>query len=472
VIAMLVAILVVRQMMEVGSALQTVLLELRLLAGAVAIFAALVLGSAAACACKWLGSRLRDREFLAAVRTFSIIFAVQCGIYTIHELSEARLLPYSEVIHAATEVYGPDGIYGMHLSDALVLMPVAAIVLLLMGVDVRLRRRRVASSGRALTASLGFASLAMVAIQGADATRQRDRLSPSQSDIDSLRAKPHLLFRDLSPTSRFGMLSIAPLDAPETRRLATQLPCDRISFAAGHGLCLRTVPGVFFNYTSAVLDASLNPVASIRLDGRPSRTRTSPDGRVGATTVFVFGDKYAAEFSTRTKLVDMSSGDVIGDLETFSTWRNGARFSAVDFNFWGVTFATDHNTFYASLGTAGGTYLVRGELGLRKLTVIREGVECPSLSPDNKRIAFKKRVGSAAGKWRLAVLDLDTMNEQLVSSETRSIDDQVEWFDSGRLLYAVPNAATTVPDIWQTGVDGNSPARLFLPQAESPIVVR
>jgi hypothetical protein len=276
----------------------------------------------------------------------------------------------------------------------------------------------------------------------------------------------------MTRNDHFGMLSLAPLDSPDSRRVSTQLPCERVSFAAGHGLCLHTVPGIFFNYTAAVLDSALRPFASIRLEGRPSRTRTSADGRIGAITVFVFGDKYAAPFSTRTTLVDMSSGDVIGELEQFGTWRNGVRLRAVDFNFWGVTFATDNNTFYASLGTGGSSYLVRGELALRKLTVVRENVECPALSPDNRLVAFKKHVGPGAGAWRLAVLDLATMTERLISAETRWIDDQVEWLDSGHVLYAVAGGTASISDVWIAPIDGSAPARLFLPQAESPIVVR
>jgi hypothetical protein len=221
-----------------------------------------------------------------------------------------------------------------------------------------------------------------------------------------------------------------------------------------------------------VLDAARRPTASIKLEGRPSRTRTSPDGRIGAITVFVLGDTYAARFSTRTTLVDMASGDIIGELEQFSTWRNGARFHAVDFNFWGVTFAADNHTFYASLGTAGSTYLVRGDLALRRLTALRENVECPSLSPDNRLIAFKKRVGHNPEDWRLAILDLRTMTDRLISAETRSIDDQVEWLDPAHVLYAVPRKQSSIADVWVASINGDAPAQVFLPQAASPSVVR
>jgi hypothetical protein len=321
-------------------------------------------------------------------------------------------------------------------------------------------------------------SLALTGLRSTDPSPRREESTASHADIAAIARRPHLLFRDMTRKAQAGtlphagMLSLAPLDSPESRRVATPLPCERVSFAAGHGLCLHTEPGLFPRYTAAVLDGALQPLVSIPLEGRPSRTRTSADGRLGAVTVLVFGENYAAPFSTRTTLVDMSSGDVIGELEQFSTWRNGVRFRGADFNFWGVTFASQTNTFYATLRTGGSTYLVRGDVALRRLTVLRDNVECPSLSPDNRLVAFKKRVGPGADEWRLAVLDLTTMTERLVAAETRRIDDQVEWLDSAHVLYAVPGGATSISDVWVAPIDGSAPARIFLPQAESPIVVR
>jgi hypothetical protein len=150
----------------------------------------------------------------------------------------------------------------------------------------------------------------------------------------------------------------------------------------------------------------------------------------------------------------MGSGDVLGELEQFSTWRDGVRFRAADFNFWGVTFNRDSNIFYATLSTGGASYLVRGDLGLRKLTVLRRDLECPSLSPDGRRIAFKKRAAPAAGAWRLFVLDIATMAERPIAGETRYVDDQVEWLDDAHVLYAMPRPGSAVTDVWTAPVDG------------------
>ena len=104
--------------------------------------------------------------------------------------------------------------------------------------------------------------------------------------------------------------------------------------------------------------------------------------------------------------------------------------------------------------------------------MLRDNVECPSISPDNRLIAFKKRVGPRADAWRLAVLELKTMTERLIAAETRAVDDQVEWLDAGHVLYSVPGGTASISDVWVAPIDGSGPARIFLPEAESPIVVR
>ena len=68
--------------------------------------------------------------------------------------------------------------------------------------------------------------------------------------------------------------------------------------------------------------------------------------------------------------------------------------------------------------------------------MIHENVECPSLSPDGTRIAYKKRTGSDTTPWHLTVLDLATMRETPLA-ESRSVDDQAEWLDDDHVLYGV-----------------------------------
>jgi hypothetical protein len=467
------ATIVVRQTMEIGSTFATAAFDLRSLDATSAVAQGALMSLVVATLWTWWRRRLSHTMLVAATRAFVAVFLAQLLLYAFHESAEARVLPWSDVLHAATEPYGPDGIYGVHFSDLLVVIPLAAVCWTAAASRVSAALRLESAAFTRQRAAVGMLAVSAVIVsggQGGDVQEKRGEPA-SAADLAAVLSRPHVLFRDTSAGPRFGMLSAAPLDAPESKRVATGLTCERVAFAAGHGICLHANRGLLRTYSAMVLDASLKPGAAAKLEGKPSRTRVAPDGRVGATTVFVVGDSYGAEFSTRTALMDLSGGDVIGDLEQFTTWRNGARIRAADFNFWGVTFARDGNTFYASLRTAGTTYLVRGELALRKVTVLHENVECPSLSPDERRIAFKKHVGPGGDGWRLAVLDLATMRERLISGESRWIDDQVEWLDNRRVLYAVPRRTTATFDVWVGSVDDDMPARIFLREAESPIVV-
>jgi Tol biopolymer transport system component len=139
---------------------------------------------------------------------------------------------------------------------------------------------------------------------------------------------------------------------------------------------------------------------------------------------------------------------------------------------WGVTFVDD-DTFYATASSGGRTWLVRGSVSQRRLTSIREDVECPSLSPDGTRIAFKKHGNLPAGQWRLAVYDLNTRKETLLA-ETRSVDDQVEWLDDGRILYGLARAqaGTASSDVWGVPADGTGTPQVLIANAWSPAVIR
>src|SRR5262249_55003677 len=119
---------------------------------------------------------------------------------------------------------------------------------------------------------------------------------------------------------------------------------------------------------------------------------------------------------------------------------------------------------------------VQASLESNEAHTVREEVECPSMSPDEKRVCFKKRVSAGLTvEWRLCVLDLATLVERRVEGEPRSVDDQVEWLEDAHVLYALRDAGpppTLRPDVWSVGVDdGSQPVRL-LTGAMSPCVVR
>jgi hypothetical protein len=180
-------------------------------------------------------------------------------------------------------------------------------------------------------------------------------------------------------------------------------------------------------------------------------------------TAFVNGHAYLENggYSTETTIVDMRTGELVGNLESFEVSKDGKPFHAEDFNFWGITFAADPNRFYATLRTGGRYYLVEGDVAARTMRVIRNHVECPSLSPDGTRIAYKSRIGNQ-NRWQLEVLDLDTLSAHPVA-ERRPIDDQVEWLNDETLVYSDSLDVYTVP------ADGSGSPRRIVRDASSPV---
>jgi len=292
--------------------------------------------------------------------------------------------------------------------------------------------------------------------------------------IASIRRGPYVAFRDMTPGANYGRLAFASLDDRGTRAVST-LPCQRVHFSPTAGVCLAisTAPAGFRGH---LIDEAMRVTRTIELPGLPSRARVARNGTLAAYTVFVAGDSYLASgLSTRTRIFDPRSADLIGDLESFAVTRAGRPFRSVDFNFWGVTFTSDAKRFYATLGTGGRILLVEGDAAARTMRVIAEDIECPSLSPDERHIAFKKRFGSGSDVWwRPAVVDLATLTVRELPEERR-IDDQIEWLDERHILYAVDHAASAAvrrADVWQLAIDGGSPPSMFLADAESPAVVR
>ena len=257
-----------------------------------------------------------------------------------------------------------------------------------------------------------------------------------------MTSRRHLYFRNTRLDDSYGRLVAVALDDVNGARVATGLACDRLDVAAGVGVCLTADRGVLTTYSAVIFDErDFSPSRTIALDGIPSRVRLSPNGELAGITVFVSGHAYSQDaFSTKTILLDTRTGQTRADLESLTLERQGRPFKHQDFNFWGVTFARDSNTFYATVSSRGIFYLVRGDATTLRGEVIGEGVECPSLSPDNRRVAFKKRQ-TINGQlvWRLALFDLASGRQDLVSGETRSVDDQVEWLDDHRIMYSTPS---------------------------------
>ena len=305
-------------------------------------------------------------------------------------------------------------------------------------------------------------------------TRAQAPTVAAGGDLTALRAQPHLVFRSTALGDNYGQVAVVPLSRPDGPRAFTPASCERVYATAEDALCLSADRGIVTKYEARLLDSSWAPTRDLPLTGLPSRARLSRDGSLAATTTFVFGDSYAnpGQFSTRT-VVTRTDGEVVGDLEKFELTVNGKVITVADKNLWGVTFADD-DRFYATAASGGRTWLVEGSLDRRTVTALRGDVECPSLSPDRTRIAFKKHGDLPSGKWRLAVYDLRTGEETLLS-ETRSVDDQVEWLDDRTLIYGLPRTAgngAATSDVWRAPVDGGGSPQVLVPDAWSPAVVR
>ena len=298
--------------------------------------------------------------------------------------------------------------------------------------------------------------------------RQGDAAASGTSDALAKAAsseRPTVLFRNTKADR--GTLGLATPGDPVTGRTTLPLRCERVAFEVKSGICLTRGGGFADGYQARIFGTDLKFHGSVDVQGIPSRARVSPDGRYGTVTLFVTGDSYAAAgtFSTRTTLINLAAGAKIADLEQFNITKDGRSVTTVDRNFWGVTFAHgDSDRFYATMATGGKTYLIQGSVSGRDGHVIHENVECPSLSPDGRRIAYKKRTGSDTMPWHLTVLDLATMRETPLA-EPRSIDDQAEWLDGDHVLYGIDG------DTYEVPADGTGEPVRYIAGADSPQVV-
>ncbi len=104
--------------------------------------ALLGLGAAALFAWGWarFGHLINVKRFFQVTGIFLLLFMLQVGIYSFHEFSEAGLLPNSEVLHAATEKFSPDGLYGKWFS--LVMISVCALWLMAGWIADRIKTSR------------------------------------------------------------------------------------------------------------------------------------------------------------------------------------------------------------------------------------------------------------------------------------------------------------------------------------------
>jgi high-affinity iron transporter len=122
-------LMITREGMETAMLMNALLFQVK----AMSIAAGAIGGTLVAAFIAFLWSRFGHRvnlaRFFQVTAIFLLVFVVQLLIYGFHELAEAHVLPNSEVLHAATEPYGPDGVYGHYLTYMLVALPLGWLAL-------------------------------------------------------------------------------------------------------------------------------------------------------------------------------------------------------------------------------------------------------------------------------------------------------------------------------------------------------
>ncbi|MBV1779113.1 hypothetical protein KRR55_08310 [Paeniglutamicibacter sp. ABSL32-1] len=281
-----------------------------------------------------------------------------------------------------------------------------------------------------------------------------------------------VVFRDTRDSEAYGRVAWVALDAPDGERTTTGLSCDRVHRTGGMLSCLSAQRGMNTSYDSTVYSIGGHLLAQRPLPGEPSRTRVSATGMVG-TTAFITGESYEfVGFSTQTTIASPGGTDY-GNLQDFGIFVGDHRITAEDRNVWGVTFAKDAKTFYATAASGKQTWLMRGSLAEKTLRALVENAECPSISPDGKFIAYKKRrVDSVPAHWDIAVYDIAKQTEQLYPLES-GFDDQLEWLDSNTLLFGQPREENPGDaDIFSLDLVPGSLPKMFIEHAWSPSIQR
>ncbi|WP_426734697.1 hypothetical protein [Glutamicibacter sp. 2E12] len=316
---------------------------------------------------------------------------------------------------------------------------------------------------------LGF--VAIYAVQAYGRYQARTTGASAAAITGQLAAADRIIFRNTALGEGYGQVASVALAEPSGPRQLSQQACDRVDATSTYLSCLRTKRGIPTTFHATVFNAQQHPVEQHPLSGVPSRTRIT-DGGLVATTAFVTGHSYAAgQFSTETTIRSVGGPDY-GNLEDFSMDIQGKPLTAVDRNVWGVSFLSEKE-FYATVASGNQTWLAKGDLDSRSLVSVASNAECPSVSPEGSKVAYKKRRAQPGlAHWDIAVLDLETRKETVIGLEL-GFDDQLEWLDEGTLLFGMPRAgAPGDSDVFSIEAQANATAQLFIEHAWSPSVVR
>ena len=217
---------------------------------------------------------------------------------------------------------------------------------------------------------------------------------------------PSIMFRITALGEAHGRLGVTPLAEGDRLPTVTALSCERLHFSVDRGVCLTAERGMFTSYGATVFDSDFQTLHRLRLGGLPGRgarhPRRSSRGhhRVrerallrGAAT----SDTHVVHRPPHWRARAREHGDVHGAARRRHHPGSGLQLLG------GHLLRETAIGSTRRSGRAGQTYLIEGNLEPREARVVRGGVECPALSPDNTRVAFKKRTGGviSAVTWRL-----------------------------------------------------------------------
>ena len=243
----------------------------------------------------------------------------------------------------------------------------------------------------------------------------------------------------------------------------TALRCDRLDLAGGHGICLTaraasSRPTRRSCSTQRPDTAHAAPVPGVPephagLARRPARPRS---------TIFVGGDSYApGQFSTRTSIVDVASGEVArADLERLHGRRTTARMIQGRLQLLGRDVHARWRALLRDARHRRAALPHRGRRGDQRApssvttSSARRSRPTARGSPSRRASASRSSGASTSSTSRRA--------RRPRCRSTRSVDDQIAWLDNRRLAYGVGEEVMEVP------ADGSAAPRLMLASATNP----
>ena len=280
---------------------------------------------------------------------------------------------------------------------------------------------------------------------------------------------------------RVDQLVVSKRDHKVQSRTPTRFGCDRVYEAQEQLWCFpRITPGKPRYYTDPTgylfdMKSEATPKASFKVKGIVSRARIANDGRFAAGTAFTTGHSYmgvgGTHFSTATFIATLGDAKDAQNIQNWAISHQGKPVISADLNLWGVTFdPSNSDHFLVTVYFDGQPYLGEGNVASKSIRVLQQGVECPSYSPDGKRIAFKSRTGPT--RWSPAVMDLATGKTTVYEHIQDSVDDQIEWLDSGTLVFQItqtPLVGSAQINLYTLNLSKNqSNPQLWLEDAKSP----